>query len=245
MRIFPPRQVIRFADTYHGKVLPLQSARKLVQVQQDIRLENLEPVIPYQKARDLILLEPTHIGVIDCPCRSAREHPCLPLDVCIIVGEPFVGMMLDAHPNRSRRISQAEALTILQQEDDRGHVHHAFFKDAMLGRFYAICNCCSCCCAAIESQRKGSGMLAPSGYLARVDADLCAGCGMCADRCQFSAISIENNLSIVDAARCMGCGACVSGCPSQAIELILHPAGGIPLELDQLLNSVANSIPPN
>lgn len=64
-KLFPPRSVITFADTYHGKVLPLESARKLVQVQQDIHLENLEHVIPYQKARDLILLEPTHIGVIE------------------------------------------------------------------------------------------------------------------------------------------------------------------------------------
>jgi hypothetical protein len=25
------------------------------------------------------------------------------------------------------------------------------YKDAMLGRFYAICNCCSCCCGAMEA----------------------------------------------------------------------------------------------
>jgi ferredoxin len=240
--IFPPNQEIRFADTYHGKVVPLSSARKLVQVQQDIRLENLEHVIPYQKARDLILLEPTHIGVIECPCRSARQHPCHPLDVCIIIGEPFVGMMLDHHPNRSRRITQAEALQILDEEDQRGHVHHAFFKDAMLGRFYAICNCCSCCCAAIESQRKGTQMLASSGYLAQVDEAACMGCGVCEDRCLFHAITLDQGVSRVDASACMGCGACVSGCTQQAIHLVLHPANGIPLELDQLLSSVTTSI---
>jgi tRNA (Thr-GGU) A37 N-methylase len=28
------------------------------------------------------------------------------------------------------------------------------YKDAMLGRFYAICNCCSCCCGAMQAHQK-------------------------------------------------------------------------------------------
>jgi hypothetical protein len=26
-----------------------------------------------------------------------------------------------------------------------------YYKDAMLGRFYAICNCCACCCGAMQA----------------------------------------------------------------------------------------------
>jgi hypothetical protein len=37
---------ISFAETYHGKVVPLQAAKQLVAVQEDVRLENLEQVIP-------------------------------------------------------------------------------------------------------------------------------------------------------------------------------------------------------
>ncbi len=51
-----------------------------------------------------------------------------------------------------------------------------YYKDAMLGRFYAICNCCSCCCGAMEAQRNGTPMIASSGYVAVVDEDLCE-CG--------------------------------------------------------------------
>ena len=144
-----------FADTYHGKVMPLDDAKRLVTVQEEIRAPDLERVIPYTMARALILRHPEHIAVLDCPCRSARPDPCLPLDVCLIIGEPFAGLVREHHPERSRSITAEEAVAILQAEDERGHVHHAFFKDAMLGRFYAICNCCACCCGAMQAQRNG------------------------------------------------------------------------------------------
>lgn len=73
------------------------------------------------------------------------------------------------------------------------------YKDAMLGRFYAICNCC---CGAMEAQRNGTPMLASSGYVAVVDADLCAACGSCADVCQFAAISKDDGFARVDAGPC-------------------------------------------
>ncbi len=71
---------VSIADTYHGKAVPLEAATRLVTVNEELRLTNLEQVIPYALARDIILQQPEHIAVIDCPCRSARENPCLPLD---------------------------------------------------------------------------------------------------------------------------------------------------------------------
>ena len=56
-----------FADAYHGKVVPLQAAVQLVTVREEIRIENLEKIIPYARARDLILKNPDHIAVLDCP----------------------------------------------------------------------------------------------------------------------------------------------------------------------------------
>ncbi|HEX7555714.1 MAG TPA: 4Fe-4S ferredoxin, partial [Leptolinea sp.] len=161
--------VIKMEDTYHGKVVPLQAARELVSVKEDIDLGDLEKIIPYSLARDIVFQNPDHIVVMDCPCRAARENPCLPMDVCLVIGEPFAGFVLAHHPDRSRQITSEEAQAIIKAEDDRGHVHHAFFKDAMMGRFYAICNCCSCCCAAVNSHRNGTPMLASSGYVAEID----------------------------------------------------------------------------
>jgi hypothetical protein len=37
---------ITFAESYHGKVVPLQAAKQLVAVQEEVCLENLEQVIP-------------------------------------------------------------------------------------------------------------------------------------------------------------------------------------------------------
>jgi Pyruvate/2-oxoacid:ferredoxin oxidoreductase delta subunit len=231
-----PESKTGVADTYHGKVVPLDTARQLVTVDEEICIDDLEHVIPYPTARALILQNPDHIAVMDCPCRVARAEPCLPLDVCLLVGEPFASFVIEHHPRRARWITADQAVQILKEEDERGHAHHAFFKDAMLGRFYAICNCCSCCCGAIQAHRNGTPMLASSGYIACVDQDLCSGCETCTSYCQFQALSLSPNYTAqVDAEACMGCGVCTSKCPNDALSMQRVPEKGIPLEIEKLL----------
>jgi ferredoxin len=233
-----PRRVT-FADTYHGKVMPLDQAKRLVNVQQEIRIDDLEQVIPYAQAREIVLQNPDHIVALDCPCRTVRPNPCQPVDVCLIVGEPFASFVSEHHPHRSRWVSQAEAAEILHAEHERGHVHHAFFKDAMLGRFYAICNCCSCCCGAMQAHRNGTPMLASSGYVSQVQVEQCVGCGICVEYCQFGALSLNGGHVIVDTAACMGCGACVTKCTRQALSLVRDPAKGEPLEIQAFTDHTA------
>lgn len=232
---------VTFADTYHGKVVTLEAATKLVRVDRDVDLGDLEQVIPYALARDIVLQHPDHIVVLDCPCRAAREHPCTPLDVCLIVGEPFAGFVAEHHPQRSRWITSDEAAAILQAEHERGHVHHAFFKDAMLGRFYAICNCCACCCGAMQAQRNGVPMLTASGYVCRNDPALCIGCGTCVDHCQFGALALDGGHAVVDFDKCMGCGVCVDQCEQGGLALVRNERKGIPLEMDALLAARTSS----
>ena len=140
-------------------------------------------------------------------------------------------MVIEHHPNRSRWISTEEAQEILKAEEERGHVHHAFFKQAVLDRFYAICNCCSCCCGAMQAQRMGTPMLASSGYLSQVDESTCLGCEICVSVCQFHAISMQDGVARVDEETCMGCGVCVSHCENEALSLQLAPHKGIPMEI--------------
>ena len=224
-----------FAHGYHGKAIPLDAARRLSRIDREVELRDLENVVPYATARDIVLSHPDHIVALDCPCRSSRAQPCLPLGVCLIVGEPFASFIQEHHPNRARRITSGEAAEILEAEHARGHVHHAFFKDAMLQRFYAICNCCSCCCGAMQAQRNGVPMLASSGYLARVDEDSCSGCATCEENCQFEAVRIVDGMAVVDDENCHGCGVCEGLCPSGAIRLEPAHGRGEPLEIEKLL----------
>ncbi len=222
-----------FADRYHGKVVPLDHAERLVSLDRDIELRGIEQVIPYPTARDIVLTHPDHIVALDCPCRAERENPCLPLDVCLIVGEPFASFIAEHHPGRSRWIAQSEAIEILRAEHERGHVHHAFFKDAMLDRFYAICNCCSCCCGAMQAFAHGVPMLASSGYVASCSRERCVACGRCAEVCPFGVLTVQDGTLAIDAERCMGCGVCVSKCPAAALCLVRDPAKPEPLDVRQ------------
>jgi ferredoxin len=224
-----------FAQGYHGKVTRPRDARALVTLDEPVSISVSEQVLPYRQARDIIIRNPDHIVALDCPCRAARENPCLPLDVCLIVGEPFAGFVMEHHPDRAKWITQEQATEIIDREHERGHVHHAFFKDVMLERFYAICNCCSCCCGAMQAYRNGTPMLASSGYVSHVDADACIDCGTCEEICPFDAVAMTDlGMASVDVETCMGCGVCEDACPANAHELVLDPNKGDPLEITTL-----------
>ena len=220
-----------WADRYHGKVLTPELAKKIITVDKEIPLRDLEQIIPYPLARHLVLKGPPDIAAFQCGCRQNRDNPCQPVEVCMVIGQPFVDFVLEHHPKTTRRLSQQEALELLQAEFERGHLHSAWFKDAMLDRFYAICNCCKCCCGGIQAMRKhGVPMVAPSGYVARVDEGLCEGCQTCEKTCAFGAIHV-NGTAAVDWEICMGCGVCVGQCPKEALSLARDERKGVPLDV--------------
>ena len=238
----PTKQKVKFlkadhvgrwwADHYHGKVVPPELAQAIITVDQDIR-RDLEQIIPYPTARSLVLEGPPDVVVYECACRLAREEPCSPTQVCMVIGKPFTDFILEHNPGSSRRLTQAEALALLREEHERGHVHTAYFKDACLDRFYAICNCCPCCCGGIQAMRGNVPMVCASGYVARIDAAHCAACGTCADACPFDAIQV-NGTAVVDWELCMGCGVCTSQCPNGLITLERDERKGIPLDVRAL-----------
>ena len=219
------------ADQQHSKVLTPELAQAIITNEHDIPLHDLEQVIPYPMARDLVLNGPPDVAVSECPCRHAHKKPCQPMQVCISVGQPFVNFVLEHHPNTSRRLTQSQALELLRAEHERGHVHTAWFKNVLLNRFYAICNCCKCCCSGIEAMVKyGTPVIAASGYVARVDKTLCAACGNCVEACPFEAIRVDET-AVVNWEACMGCGVCAGQCPKEAISLAPDEKKGTPLDV--------------
>ncbi len=224
-------------DTYHAKVMTRQDASRLLTINQPISLTNLEHVIPYPVARSIILQDPLpSIAVMECPCRLQQKNPCTPIDVCLVIGEPFASFIVEHQSTRARRIEVQEALDIIEAEENRGHIHTAWFKDVMHNRFYAICNCCSCCCLGMKSFFRGVNRMAHSGYSPVIDYEYCINCGNCTSICPFGAIQLNGELPELDTAKCMGCGICVSHCPSEAISLLLAPERGIPLDIGELVH---------
>ena len=70
LRETPSRQNLdtgTFADNYHGKVVTLEAAKKLVTVKEEADLTTPEQVIPYTHARDIILHNPDHTVALECP----------------------------------------------------------------------------------------------------------------------------------------------------------------------------------
>ena len=231
-----PRGKKWLSDRYHGKVITPQQAEAIITLDQDVPLTDLEQIIPYPMARYLVLEGPPDVAVYECACRHARASSCEPTQVCMVIGKPMVDFIVEHNPKSSRRISQTEALQLLQAEHERGHLHSAWFKDALLDRFYAICNCCKCCCGGIEAMTKyGVPMLASSGYVAQVQADSCNGCGICVEACLFDAISPDGERILVEWERCMGCGVCTGQCPFEALSLVRDEAKGMPLDVNLLV----------
>ncbi|WP_027723434.1 4Fe-4S binding protein [Maridesulfovibrio zosterae] len=222
-----------FAESYHGKVLITEEAVKFVKINKNVVTTVPEKVLPFKRARDVVLQNPDHIVAFECPCRASRENPCLPMDVCLIMGEPFASFVAKNHPEKARRITEEEAIRILEAENARGHVHHAFFKDVMLGRFYAICNCCSCCCGAMEATRNGIPMLIPSGYISVVDPHKCIGCGQCMEYCPFGAMAVRDKRMRINPEKCMGCGVCINKCRKDALRLARNKKHPAPLLVDE------------
>jgi NAD-dependent dihydropyrimidine dehydrogenase PreA subunit len=219
-------------EHYHSKVLPLALAESIITLDQDIPLKDLEQIIPYSLAREVLLQTPTDVVLYECGCRASSEHGCLPIRVCMVIGKPFTDACLELHPDKSNRATKEEALNLLREEDERGHMHTAWFKDVALGRFYAICNCCKCCCAGLEAMNSyGMRTIAPSGYSAKFEQEKCKACGKCAKACPFGAIAFEDKKVQFNYDKCMGCGICSSTCPQDAWSLILDVNKGLPMDV--------------
>ncbi len=225
--------------SYHSKVLRREEAEKIIRLDRPLTVPEPERVVPFEGVNRIILSGEGPFAVITCPCRQTRgEAGCRPRDVCLAVGEPFVGFMLEHGSAGARSITREEALAIIAETDRRGNLHTAWFKDAMGGRFYAICNCCPCCCLGLLAMRRSGNAgrtLLPSGYAAAVERERCTACGACLAACPFGALREgAEGRPEVEEARCFGCGICRSRCPAGAISLRLAPSRGVPLDVEEL-----------
>ena len=236
-------------DGYHGKVINLEDAKKIVTLQQDIAVpqKDAERVIPFEVANRIILRNPEAIVVMDCICRKVSKNHCEPASRCLIIGEPFASFVMTHEKEMNpRRITQHEAVQLLEEVHKKGLIHNAYFRDCLGDQFYAICNCCTCCCMGVRSQKLFDSLsfekpvkeLAPSGYVAVIDQKKCNACSACATACPFEIITVEEEHAVISSGSCMGCGICKDACPEKAIKLKRDPFRGIPLDIHALVPEI-------
>jgi Pyruvate/2-oxoacid:ferredoxin oxidoreductase delta subunit len=166
-----------------------------------------------------IVREAEVIAVTDCTCRTIAKKCDSPLDVCMQT-DNAARYALDR--GTGKELNQEEALAMLRKAEEAGLVH------VTLNRVHSghyICNCCRCCCQTFPILlNEGLQTCDPSRYEAQIDAEACTNCGMCTDRCFFSALEeVEHNgetVMQVIKEKCMGCGVCHVTCPADAITLV-------------------------
>ncbi len=181
-----------------------------------------EWILPYDDVKT-ILQSQKMFRVNKCVCRVQQDHvgrKCsFPLDICI-------SFSVTERSAREGDISKEEALALLDKAEDLGMVHTV--SNVMKGIGY-ICNCCGCCCGILRGVNEYGleGALARSSYYSEVEKDACSGCGLCVERCQVKAVSLEGGTVRVDRGRCIGCGLCATKCPTGAAKLFRKPEAEI------------------
>lgn len=183
-------------------------------------------ILDYERATHIVR-EAEHIGLGLCYCRHKMfhaVHPCeidAPWDVCLTFDN--VARSLAQHGDYARLISKEEALDALErsyaanlvQIGENVREHPAF-----------ICNCCGCCCEALQAARRFSPMqpVATTNYIPDISLEICVGCKRCESVCPVLAISMEEGgdgkkKAVLNREICLGCGVCARNCPVKAIEL--------------------------
>ncbi len=180
-------------------------------------------VAPYEDVSEIIRAQ-DRIALANCYCakqQEALESGCRQdLEVCLLLG--FYADYYVEH-GMGRKITQDEALTVLQRAAEAGLVHQIPDSEDPA----AICNCCPDCCGQLRALKMlpNPAVLVTSDHFAEVDAELCNACELCVDGCSMDAISMsDDEIAAVNLEKCIGCGVCVVACPTDGILLASKPA---------------------
>jgi Pyruvate/2-oxoacid:ferredoxin oxidoreductase delta subunit len=171
--------------------------------------------------------EPLAVGT--CYCRHQAKlideagHCGKPDDVCLQLGR---GAQFVIDRGMGRKITQKEAMEILDRSEEAGLVHCTNNRQDI----DFLCNCCACHCVILQEAlaHPKPGLAVNSGFQPVWNDDRCTACETCIDRCPMDAINMaHNDVLLVNLERCIGCGVCATGCPEEAI--VMEERTGIPV----------------
>ncbi len=222
-----------FAEA-HPAIFAVEPAlQRVIPVEEAVSLD--VEILPYERA-SAMLDEAKAWGVVDCICRREKQligQGCgRPLDVCLVLSA--VPGAFDG-AGSVRALTREEASDVLRRAEEAGLVHSTSNTRTRLPYLWYICNCCPCCCGVMRGVAEFglARSVAHSAFVCVVDAEGCAGCQACQERCPFGALRIEEGIAQVDVARCAGCGLCAAACPSSTLRLERRaPEDILPVPID-------------
>jgi len=227
----------RTRDTHQKglRVLPIETT-----------IEDTRQILPYEEVVK-VLESHEYFAVAHCVCRSRKnEDPEFPgcqysTQVCLHF-DRLAHYIVEN--DLGREVTKEESREILRQAAEEGLVHGI---NNMLEDVDTICNCCKCCCMWLEAYHKlgHAQAMTPSNYRARVNPELCIGCGLCVKRCPMEAIQLEDSpeaknrvtritdengkvkelknkagkVAVINTEICFGCGVCAYKCSTKSLVL--------------------------
>ena len=211
-----------YRQAFKGMLSIEPSVHRVIPVDETVKT-GME-VRPFESAADIVNMANAW-GVQDCICRKQKtliNDPCEhPMDNCMVFSK-----RPGAFENISfiQSLTQEEAMAKLKEAADAGLVHSV--SNAQEDTFY-ICNCCTCSCGILRGMAEMgiANVVARSAFVNTVDDDLCQGCEICIEYCQFNALALAEDALLIEINQtsCVGCGVCVPACPDNALMLVRRP----------------------
>lgn len=208
------RALIGRGDTQLGRTFVHEPA---------LSAENTVQVLDYERASEVIRTARVR-GVGTCYCRHKARHlgkNCdRPMEICMTFSDAAESLTRHGF---ARQVDVSEGLDLLQQAYENNLVQ---FGENARENVSFICNCCGCCCEAMQAARRFCALhpIHTTNFLPVVDESVCNGCGKCVSACPVEAMTLVSahdpqhpkmKKAAVNEDVCLGCGVCVRSCDRQ------------------------------
>lgn len=198
-------------------------------------IENIPGITPYDDVRE-ILKANSPVATVPCSCRRQVKKTDVAVNTCVQFGRSAEYAIVRGS---GWELDYEGALRTIDEAEESAEVHQwANWRTLSFG---LMCNCEREACVNFRTALEGGipidKLMAKSRFEAVVEQELCTGCQVCIDRCNFDAIEMvkptgsKKYKAVIDPEKCWGCGLCVIKCDPGALSFkVVRPLEHIPAE---------------